>query len=99
MASQSWSEYQNSRKRPEKRVSSRPEPKPEPPGGICTIPMDIVLKTVRTNPLSDFLYFLCNLFDTDTIMRLIEEYAIGVTAPAMLSSIKLTSKVAVAPER
>ena len=61
--------------------------------------MDIVLKTVRTNPLSDFLYFLCNLFDTDTIMRLIEEYAIGVTAPAMLSSIKLTSKVAVAPER
>lgn len=76
---QSWSEYQNSRKRPEKRVISRPEPKPEPPGGICTIPMDIVLKTVRTNPLSDFLYFLCNLFDTDTIMRLIEEYAIGVT--------------------
>lgn len=79
MASQSWSEYQNSRKRPEKRVSSRPEPKTEPPGGIYTIPMDIVLKTVRTNPLSDFLYFLCNLFDTDTIMRLIEEYAIGVT--------------------
>jgi len=41
--------------------------------------MEIVLKTVRTNPLSDFLFFLCNLFDTDTIMRLIEEYAIGVT--------------------
>ena len=76
---QSWSEYQSRRKRPEKRVISRPEPKPEPPGGICTIPMDIVLKTVRTNPLSDFLYFLCNLFDMDTIMRLIEEYAIGVT--------------------
>ena len=43
------------------------------------LPMDIVMKTVRTNPLSDFLYFLCNLFDVGTIMRLIEEYTIGVT--------------------
>jgi len=76
---QSWSEYQNSRKRPEKRVISRPAPKPEPPGGICTIPMDIVLKTVRTNPLSDFLYFLCKLFDVDTILQLIKDYLIGVT--------------------
>lgn len=76
---QSWSEYQSRRKPPQKRVISRPEPKPEPPGGICTVPMDIVLKTVRTNPLSDFLYFLCKLFDVETIMRLIEEYAIGVT--------------------
>lgn len=76
---QSWSEYQNSRRQPEKRRISRLEQKPEPPGGICTIPMEIILKTVRTNPLSDFLYFLCNLFDTDTIMRLIEEYAICVT--------------------
>ena len=76
---QSWSEYQSRRKQPEKRRISRPEPKPEPPAGICNIPMDIVLKTVRTKPLSDFLYFLCNLFDVDTIMRLIEEYAIGVT--------------------
>jgi hypothetical protein len=41
--------------------------------------MDLVLKTVRTNPLSDFLYYLCNLFDVDTIMHLVSEYLIGVT--------------------
>lgn len=76
---ESWSEYQNRRKQPEKRRILRPEPKPEPPGGICTIPMDIVLKTVRTKPLSDLLYYLCNLFDVDTIMSLVREYSLGVT--------------------
>ncbi len=76
---QSWSEYQSRRKPPQKRVITYPQPKPEPEGSICTIPMDIVLKTVRTNPLSDFLHFLCKIFDVETIMRLIEEYAIGVT--------------------
>ena len=76
---QSWSEYQSRRKPPQKRVIKRPQPKPEPEGSICTIPMDIVLKTVRTNPLNDFLHFLCKIFDVETIMRLIEEYAIGVT--------------------
>ena len=76
---QSWSEYQSRRKPPQKRVITCPQPKPKPEGSICTIPMDIVLKTVRTNPLSDFLHFLCKIFDVETIMRLIEEYAIGVT--------------------
>ena len=46
---------------------------------ICTIPMDIVLKKVRTKPLSDLLYYLCNLFDVDTIMSLVREYSLGVT--------------------
>lgn len=76
---ESWSEYQNRRKQPEKRRILRPEPKPEPPGGICTIPMDIVLKKVRTKPLSDLLYYLCNLFDVGTIMSLVREYSLGVT--------------------
>ena len=76
---QPGSESQNRRCQPRKRRISRPEPKPEPPGGISTIPMDIVRKTIRINPLSDFLHFLCILFDMDTIIRLIEEYNIGVT--------------------
>ena len=41
--------------------------------------MEIVQKTVRTNPLSTFLRFLTKLFDTDTILRLIADYLIGVT--------------------
>jgi hypothetical protein len=76
---ESYSEYRKRTAKPQKRVVTRPQPKPEPEGGICTIPMDLVLKTVRTNPLSDFLYYLCNLFDVDTIMHLVSEYLIGVT--------------------
>ena len=41
--------------------------------------MEIVQKTVRTNPLSAFLLFLTKLFDTETILRLIADYLIGVT--------------------
>ena len=39
----------------------------------------IVQRTVRTNPLSDFLRFLTKLFDTDTILRVVSEYLLGVT--------------------
>lgn len=74
-----WPDYRSRRKVPERRIISRPKPKPEPPGGICTIPMDIVKKTVRTDRYSDFVYFLCTLFDPDTIMHLIDEYYLGVT--------------------
>ena len=76
---ESRSEYQSRRKRPEKHIISRPEPKPEPPGGICTIPQEIVSKTIRTKPLSDFLKFLLTMFDMDTVVALVKEYYIGVT--------------------
>lgn len=65
----------------------KPKPKPQKPRHLqerseespSTLPMEIVQKTVRTNPLSAFLRFLTKLFDTDTILRLIADYLIGVT--------------------
>lgn len=45
----------------------------------CTIPMEIVLKTVRTNPTSNFLTFLLTLFDTDIVSAVTKEYLLGVT--------------------
>ena len=76
---ESYSEYRQRTQKPKSRVVAKPQPKPEPAKGICTIPMETVLKTVRTKPLSDFLYFLLTLFDVDTIVRLVKEYLIGVT--------------------
>ena len=76
---ESYSEYRQRTQKPKSRVVARPQPKPEPAKGICTIPMETVVKTVRTKPLSDFLYFLLTLFDVDTIVRLVKEYLIGVT--------------------
>ena len=55
----------------------RPQPKPKS-RVFSTIPMDLVRKTIRTNPPSDFLTFLRTLFDEDTINRLVQEYNIGV---------------------
>ena len=57
----------------------RPDPKPEPAGGICEIPFDIVRQTVRTKPLSNFLRFLLTILPKDTIISLVREYYIGVT--------------------
>jgi hypothetical protein len=71
-----WLKDYKSKSKPSPRI--RPEPSPEPPEGICTIPMETVLKTVRTNPLSDFLRFLCTIADTDAILRSVQEYYIGV---------------------
>lgn len=76
---ESYSEYSQRTQKPKPRVIAKPQPKPEPEKGICTIPMETVVKTVRTKPLSDFLYFLLTLFDVDTIIRLVKEYLIGVT--------------------
>ena len=49
---------------------------------ICTIPFRYVKESASTN--SDFIYFLCGLFDKDTtespiIEKLIQQYAIGAT--------------------
>lgn len=67
------------RRRAEKPVRRPAGPKTASMDSLCTIPMELVLKTVRTKPLSDFLRFLCEIFDPDTILRLVSEYALGVT--------------------
>lgn len=51
----------------------------EPAETINTIPMDIVRKTVRTSPPSNFIIFLQTLFEWGLIAFLINEYFIGVT--------------------
>ncbi|HOE75560.1 MAG TPA: DUF6371 domain-containing protein [Rectinema sp.] len=65
--------------RPKIKQEIKTKPVTLPATGISTIPMETVLKTVRTKPVSDFLFYLCNLFDVDTILRLVREYLIGVT--------------------
>ena len=72
-----WLRQSQYRSKPKTEIKTKPTPPPTT--GICTIPMETVLKTVRTKPVSDFLYYLCNLFDVDTILRLVREYLIGVT--------------------
>ena len=72
-----WSRYRQNK--PKSFSLKKPEPVKEPAGGYYTIPRDIVLKTVRTNPLSDFLRFLTTIFDNEIILHLVREYFIGVT--------------------
>ena len=54
---------------------SRPDRKP----CICTIPMDIVLRSVRTTPASQFIRFLLTIIPADTVSHIISEYLLGVT--------------------
>ena len=78
-----WREYkprpQRQQRKHQSRVIRKPQRKPSIPDGINTIPMDLVKRTIRMNPPSDFLHFLGKLFDQDTVRRLVEEYNIGVT--------------------
>ena len=46
---------------------------------VCTIPMDTVMKTVRTDPPSDFLTFLLSILDAGTVYHAAIEYSLGVT--------------------
>ena len=71
--------YYRPQPKPKSRIIKKSPLQPEPAAGLCTIPMDLVHKTIRTNPPSDFLKFLRTLFDEDTINRLVQEYNIGVT--------------------
>ncbi len=71
---------------PRSRTPERPKsarifnPRPvEVPEQICTIPEDIVSKSVRTHPRSHLVTFLLTLFDEPTVDALIAEYRIGVT--------------------
>lgn len=67
-------------RRPKRQpVISRPEPKPEPPEGVCTIPFELVRRTVRMKPASNFLQFLFSLFDADTVKRVVCDYCLGVS--------------------
>ena len=72
-------DYRERAAKPRQRVVARPVTKPEPPGGICAIPGILVKETIRTDPLSDLLYYLCKLFDVDTLFNLVREYFLGVT--------------------
>ncbi len=72
-------QYQRQYQKPRPKPVVKPQPKPEPANGICTIPQEIVGKTIRTKPLSDFLKFLLTMFDMDTVVALVKEYYIGVT--------------------
>ncbi len=56
-----------------------PKPTIEPEETLCTIPASIVNSTVRLNPLSDFLRFLATIAPTEDIVRVVQDYHIGVT--------------------
>ena len=77
------SEWKKKFEPPVNRSNALPLAKPQPATShteeICTIPMEIVTKTVRLSPESDFLMFLSSLFDKDTVRNVVNEYFIGVT--------------------
>lgn len=75
--SQAW--QTKSKPKRKSTVIAAPDPKPEPPEGICTIPADIVNRSVRLNPLSDFLRFLSTIAPLEDIVRVVQDYHIGVT--------------------
>lgn len=43
------------------------------------LPEDLVERTVRLNPVSNFLAFLYSIFDADTVRMLVDRYRLGVT--------------------
>ena len=49
------------------------------PVRIDVLPEDIVQKTVRLTPVSNFLAFLYRTFDADTVQMLVDRYLLGVT--------------------
>lgn len=54
-------------------------PAPTDTSNVCTLPMDLVMRSVKLEPPSTFLLFLRTLFDSATIQWLVNEYLIGVT--------------------
>lgn len=78
--------------RPRKPIVAKPQVKPEPPGGICTIPLDLVKRTVRTDILSDFVRFLTTILEVDQILSVIVEYMIGVTKAGDVVFYQIDSK-------
>lgn len=47
--------------------------------GICTLPADLIRKTVRLSPESNLITFLHTLFPDDIIQHLVQTYWLGVT--------------------
>lgn len=67
------------RKSYQHKMRLRPEKPYQQPENICTIPLEVMRKTIRHHTISDFLAFLLTLFDNKTVSNLIDEYHIGVT--------------------
>ncbi len=59
--------------------SHRARKSPQPASPLCTIPQDIVAKSISHNYHNDFVFFLCNNFPEDAVQKAIDEYRIGVT--------------------
>ncbi len=68
-----------SQPRPKPKIAEKPQPKMLPSGELCTIPMETVLKTVRTKPVSHFLLFLLTFLTPEQVIYLVQEYRLGVT--------------------
>ena len=60
-------------------ISPRHIPQRTVQNKICTIPQDIVKRTVRLAPRAHLLTFLSTIFNESIIAHLVEEYQIGVT--------------------
>lgn len=68
-----------SQSRPKPKVAPKPQPKQLPSGELCTIPMDIALRSVKISPVSHFLSFLLTILTPEQVIYLVQEYRIGVT--------------------
>lgn len=76
---ESYGEYRKRNQQTKPRQTVFPKPQLEPPGGLSTIPPDIVDKTIRPSTPSDFVVFLQNLLGKEKSSALVNEYRIGVT--------------------
>lgn len=56
-----------------------PRPQPTQQTNICTLPSEIVAKTLRNAPKSTLLQFLETIFDATTVERLRADFCLGVT--------------------
>ena len=46
---------------------------------LCYLPAELVMKSVRPDIVSSFTLFLLRLFDDQTVVRLVNDYRLGVT--------------------
>lgn len=78
-----WRKAQELPKRPQPKpkpkIAAKPQPGPLPSGELCVIPMETVLRTVRTRPVSNFLAFLLTFLTPEQVINLVQEYRLGVT--------------------
>lgn len=72
-------DYYRQPQRPIRKTFVRPQPKPEPPGGISIIPEQIVQQILSRKNQSDFHRFLLTIASADDVQRVSDEYRLGVT--------------------